>query len=175
MVEEREQRERIHLQIGKVTATVMSVIREHLGLEIPEDEKKYIDFSVLQYSDLTPDYIKASLKYLSADFSPQELLSSSVSGYHWQRGIVDWVRVRHAIIAVVDGESHWDIIPSAYYGFKNEEFFFDENVTNPQGVNHTSWKKVTKPVLKREVVGPVKEEQPVRLSWWQRWVECRRC
>lgn len=176
IVARREEQERTFRHEATVMATSMSLIREVLGLPTPEDEKQYIDPSILQYTSLNRDYVEKALKYLNSDFTPAELYKLTAGGIGWQRGIVDWLVIRHSIVEVLDGERSWGVIPSSYYGFPNNEcFYFDETVENPNGVNHTSWRKVKKPVAKKVEQASSELKLPVRSSWWKRWVECCRC
>lgn len=183
----REQAEMERMR-GAKYATAMSLIRLELDLPIPEDEQQYIDNAVLdQYPVMiTRDMVKQALKYLRADFTPEALYAAVKMDYYGDR-LYEWITVRWAIIEHVEGRARWDIIPSAYYGFQDEHFFFDEHVVNDVGHNHTQWKykgpHVMRPELKKKFDPatdvPAREscnESPTyNPSLWQRFKEWAKC
>lgn len=152
-------------------ASYMAAIKNHLGLPITDDEKEYIDPSFPLFEGVT-DRLDVALRYLSTDFSPEKLYDIWVERrWFGDSKMLDWLRIRLAIVAYVEGKENYNIIPSAYYSFKDEDFFFDATrVVNPVGNNHIAWKLLPepKPTLPRQKFPPntIEQEVPTLKDWW---------
>lgn len=177
VAERRREYDRLQRERYSELATCMVAIRRALDLPVPEDELALLDstFYTLYPFLLADDWLKQALKYLSPGFTPDSLYlvwSSRDYGFYVRSQFWDWLRTRHAIVEVLEG-AHYDRIPSCYYSFQNEDFFFDPAfAVNPKGVNCTGWKYVGPHVLRPELK---KEANPTQPSWWSRFLEWSKC
>jgi hypothetical protein len=174
-VEFRQAQEREIRRNAVVTATTMALIKNHLNVELTDEERAYLDEKLLaQYSeDTKQEWLDLALKYLSPDFTPDKLYRIWERNYHPDT-LYDWLCVRWAIVRVVEDRLSWGSIPSNYYGFEsNDDFFFDTDlVINPKGQNHTSWKLTDKgqAALVQSTQAPpppVQEKMKPRDPWWK--------
>lgn len=152
-----------------VRSTFMVAVRELLNLPVPKAEAELADYTHFESYPftVTRPWLATSMKYLSSEFTPDKLFQVWESkSYRGDESIREWFCIRWAIIQVVEGKAKSDIIPTAYYIYQNEEFFFDSNeLINPKGTNRYGWERVRPKdfIPAREQVN---ESPLVKTGWW---------
>lgn len=180
LIAERLAYERHQAYLAMQMATVMSLIRTELNLPIPDDELKHVNNAFVErFSSpvMTRPWIKQALKYLSPDFTP-EALYATLQGHYLEDVLIAWLRVRWAIIEHVEGRGGYDLIPSNFYAFNNDQFFFDGNVYATKEHSHTSWKLKAPHVMRPELKKKDTQAEFLegrRRSWWQWFREWSKC
>jgi hypothetical protein len=153
--------------------TYMVLVKQTLGLPLTEEETQCNKPELFDLLPVDPrPNIVQTLKYMSADFTPDKLYHVWEKCWYGYPTIRAWFAVRWAIIEVVEGRQKYSTIPAVYYSFENGDFFFDPSrVINPEGQNFMTWKLLPapKPVRPRQEFPPstIYYEQPTLRDWWE--------